>query len=869
MKERFATALTLALLVLTVSACPGDDPEVSADAADATDATDATSADAAGGDTADATAGLDAADAAEVDGAAPAVAVDDAWVVVPGEAFAQAAPGVLANDAAAAEVVTTTATSAQGAAVVMTADGGFTYATPARMAGADSFVYVARGAGGELHEATVTLTPRAGCGDGDPVEGEVCFARAPHADIGDGSLGAVADLDGDGVGDLVTASRLPVALAVRIGDGEGGFGPPSIIDLDLEDDVVALATGRVDGDGHMDVVLLTDAGVLLLSGDGAGGLTPASAPAAALSNGRHVALGDFVGDASLDVLVVDGDALRVFEGDGAGGLAAPVATAHAAFPVGVAVADLDDDGHLDAILTRDPAGVVVALGDGAGAFTVAAVDLPDFGTGAPVVGRFDDDEHLDVAALTTGFTGTLSVHALLGDGEGGLTPTGSPLLIDGFDAGLQAARLDGDADTDLLLAGTGALVPLLSDGAGGFVAGADVQDFEIRWALPVDLDGDGADGAVLLRPGEIGLVDNDGAGVLTAREVASDVVAYPISGAILQEVVLVDLDGDGALDVVTADYQGAALQVAYGDGAGGLGVFAAVSVGDGAQGVAVGDVDGDDVLDLVSANTLADTVSVRLGDGEGGFVAASIPEVSVGAGPARVLLVDVDGDGHLDLLTANTGLLGGSSGPGGDSVSVRLGDGEGGFAPPAASEVSTGIGTEALALARLDDDALLDLVALNLGDETATVHLGAGEGAFGAGEVAPLRAPRRVALVDLVGDEALDLVASSEARGSLQLAEGQGDGTFVQVSRELRVAARAFDVVVVDLDGDGHRDVLVAGVTAAALLLGDVDGGLARAAGGALDAPGISLAVGDLDGDGFPDVVSTAGGRVLVNIARH
>jgi hypothetical protein len=75
--------------------------------------------------------------------------------------------------------------------------------------------------------------------------------------------------------------------------------------------------------------------------------------------------------------------------------------------------------------------------------------------------------------------------------------------------------------------------------------------------------------------------------------------------------------------------------------------------GGGPEWVAVGDLDGDGDLDLTTANFGTDAVSVLLGNGDGTFA----PQVTypAGDGPVSVAVGDLDGDGDLDLTSANTG----------------------------------------------------------------------------------------------------------------------------------------------------------------------------------------------------------------------
>src|SRR5207248_2345115 len=114
--------------------------------------------------------------------------------------------------------------------------------------------------------------------------------------------------------------------------------------------------------------------------------------------------------------------------------------------------------------------------------------------------------------------------------------------------------------------------------------------------------------------------------------------------------------------------------------------------------VAVADVNGDGRLDLVVANSGNANVSVLLGNGDGTFHRAA--NIVVGGLPSSVAVADVNGDGRRDLVTANYG----SS----NSVSVLLGNGNGTF--QGAVDFGVGFAPRSVAVSDLNGDGRLDLV---------------------------------------------------------------------------------------------------------------------------------------------------------------
>src|SRR2546426_5384530 len=190
----------------------------------------------------------------------------------------------------------------------------------------------------------------------------------------------LVDLNGDGPLDLVAAARLAnPSLHIWLGDGKGGFSPitPTWTDIGYG----ALATGEINGDGFPDIVVASHfGGVQTLLNDGRGGFTE---KLLRLEDG-HVAaqLADVNGDGHLDLILVGYQkvGIEVYLGDGTGNW-----TLHTTLPEtrpgrimpgrGLVVSDLNHDGHLDLIAAFQRWGIYVYYGDGQGNFTGGPVDL--------------------------------------------------------------------------------------------------------------------------------------------------------------------------------------------------------------------------------------------------------------------------------------------------------------------------------------------------------------------------------------------------------------------------------------------------------------------------------------------------------------
>jgi hypothetical protein len=288
------------------------------------------------------------------------------------------------------------------------------------------------------------------------------FVPDPHVPVlpaGD-ALTAVADVNGDGVPDLIVENRGSDTLGVMLGDGSGGFGAPSSIPVGGRPLLVEV--GDFNGDGHPDLLAEIETGpqprqpnpapeaVQVLTGAGNGGFTAGSV--VALKEAGEVLVGDFAGDGHEDAAEVPGcsgsmagfsvgDASTIYllVGDGHGALtpgpATPVSTRGCIWSAG----DFNGDGRQD--LAIDSFGIageaphlVVEPGEPTGRFGAPIeTTLPSkasFLRGQPA--DLNGDHTLDLVA--EGFSEPGTVYVLDNDGSGhfsvaGPYPAGTPHLV--------------------------------------------------------------------------------------------------------------------------------------------------------------------------------------------------------------------------------------------------------------------------------------------------------------------------------------------------------------------------------------------------------------------------------------------------------
>lgn len=612
---------------------------------------------------------------------------------------------------------------------------------------------------------------------------------------GSGSCDA-ADMDGDGDLDVAAVGQGPGAVVWYRNDGGGNFGPQrSIGNLATPTWVQAV---DLDADGLVDVIVPNyDQHQLVLYRNLGNGQFSDTPLITELGFPLMTASGDLDGDGDVDLAYATDVAMGWCANNGDGTFGTPMELSTMDYRLNVSVTDLDGDGYLDILGGTSTFDIRWFKNNGLGEFTTRTI-TGTIGASLNAIHAtdFDADGDLDVLA-TTDFlnilawfpnngSGVFGAHQLISAG------TDHPTAVVGTDT-------DDDGDMDILVSGLTAqrFDHYTNEGGGEFdgplsLAPSGAED-PVR-SLTADINGDGVRDVVVVstNDGKVYWFAKAADGSTGPRQVAASVGAVSFTHAL-------DADEDGDIDLVSITTNGA-LGLSVNDGTGVFEPWDFFESVPSLHDLASGDVDLDGDEDLLYGMVDANGLRVAINNGDGTFDLPAVDDASASRRSGS-LLVDVDDDGDLDVVH-------------GDATEDRYewyaNGGTGAFGPVQVIGPVLVSTINALLWNDINGDGLNDLVAATDTDDRIVWFPNAGGGSFGSEQsLLTLDAPRGVAIADLDGDGDLDIAATAWSDGEAHYALNNGSGVFGTPLLVAEGPNGPAHLVADDMDGDGDPDLIV------------------------------------------------------------
>lgn len=316
---------------------------------------------------------------------------------------------------------------------------------------------------------------------------------------------AIADLNGDGLSDVITANTgFGGIITVYLGNGDGTLRART--DYPAGPYPSHVLVGDFNRDGKADIVIGNAAGLVtgVMLGNGTGQL--GARYDIGMFKSYSLGVGDFNGDGKHDIAGVDpgNPWVNVALGNGDGTFGPTLQYNTGAGPHVLTIADLNSDGFADLAVAHTTSNQMsILLGNGSGTFATAV--NYSLGTGGQnnngswgtiVADDFNGDGKLD---LITPDPGVGVVNMLLGNGDGTFQPR-IPLATDTYPAQVRQADLNADSIMDLVVmrADPGALATLQGNGNGTFQPRVDHAAVTYPNALAIaDLNRDGVQDVIL------------------------------------------------------------------------------------------------------------------------------------------------------------------------------------------------------------------------------------------------------------------------------------------------------------------------------------------------------------------------------------
>jgi streptogramin lyase len=672
---------------------------------------------------------------------------------------------------------------------------------------------------------------------------------------------AVGDFNNDGQLDITVANTGTNKIGVFLGNGNGAFSNQTIYSTGSNSNPMSIAIDDLNNDTRLDIVVANygtnNIGVFIGNGDG----TFAKQVIYSTGLGSHpvsVAIGDFNKDSFLDITVANNGTTEVGvllgNGDGRFQKVQVYATPSGIFPTMITVTNINNDYWPDIVISIDNTdNIGILLGDGPKSFTNQVTFSAGGGSGPLTLaaGYFNNDTRLDIVI---GGGRRQQVAIILGDGNGGFTlPT--IYATDTYVTWVAVGDFNQDTNLDMVatLNGVKGIYLFLGNGDGTFSNATKFSTVSTAYFVAVaDLNNDTRLDIVVTTntTDNVRVMLGKGDGTFSGQITYS---TYSVS----YSVAVGDFNNDNRLDIVVANYGANDIGILLGNGDGTFSNQTLFSTGSNSNPISVasGDFNRDGRLDIVVANFGTNNIGVFIGNGDGTFLNQITYPTGSGSTPNCVTVSDVNTDGRLDIIVANSG---------GNTAGILLGNGDATFGNQTTYSTGANSYPSAIIVGDFNQDNRLDTAVVNTQHHTVGVFFGYYNSPFTSittYSTSTVYISYAIASGNFNNDTQLDIVLIFPDTDNIGILLGYGNGTFQsQTLYSTGVGSYPSSVTVADFNNDDRLDIAVANhdTSNIGIYLGFGNGTFGEQTTyslASLSHPQ-SITVGDLNNDSRMDVIT-------------